>query len=117
MVGLQAAAYRTEKGTTDGSAILFAVAFIGLTLVIVAALAALIVIGRRSSSARAVSRIGWVAVLLLIGVTGVWLTAAFALSRSVARAEVHAGPIWLAAGAVLFAVTAGSPLVRSWWVR
>ena len=111
--GFSAAAYREADGSSDRASVLLGVAFIGLLVVVVAALAALRTIGSRSGRLRSPWWVGIVATLLVLGVLGVWLTVAVGSGPR----EVHQGPFWLTAGAIILALLAGSRTAQSLWVQ
>lgn len=113
--GFRAVAFRNDDGAVDTVAVSTGIAFLGLLAVVIAALAALVVIARRAGGSTSTRWMGIVATLLVVGVLGMWLTAALGVGSD--DFALHQGPFWLTTGAVIFALLVGSPAARAWWVR
>lgn len=114
--GIGGLGYRDEDGDRDAASLLFGIAFTGLSLLTLVAVISLLGIARRSGP-RSPRWLAPLAVLLVVGVLGAWLTVLVALGRSGGddRVDLHAGLPVLTAGVVLYAWLVLSEAGRELW--
>ena len=106
---------KTDDGSTDGWGIFVGGAFLLLLIVMVTAVVALGSVGRRRGSPRQASWGTAVAVVLLLGTAGAWLTTLLESRESWWR--LNPGIILLTLGAIGFAVLMFSSTFASLWVN
>lgn len=102
----------------DAVSVLFGVAFLGLSVVVIGAVLVLVGIGRRRGSARVASWARVLRTLLIVGTVGAWLVVALGAGRDPNAAfAVHEGIFWLTAGTAGFTCLVSSQTFRQLWVR
>ncbi|CAL4860159.1 hypothetical protein MMM2322_01837 [Microbacterium sp. MM2322] len=105
-----------ESGEVDGVGVLFGVAFLGLMLVMLCAVAAVAVVLRGNVSPRGAAATTTIGVLLTVGTLGAWLVVGLGITADSPWAP-EAGSFTLVAAAVLVAVLAFAPPFRRIWMR